>query len=1392
MLSVTRFDIKTGKQIQESLEGRQQPAIKQVEQAYLEHWLGIKEIDAQFFVAKFYESINDSDRLRLETEGRVLVFSSGSDGYFTDPITAQLMTQGNETVTPIYANDRNSPHNSVAYGGLIASDGVASTTISSARILIIDDERRTHGDAPLRDRNGKAVSAQQLEALYDKMGDGTMLVSEGTIQTLQTAEELEKIASKAAEKSGVSSDISALAQELSQADEAIAAAERQERALARRSVVQFRAASPDLPGIAKGTMASSRWCDLLGVDAIISSNDIKGDDGRLAAPGMKEVSNFWINRKSTGQYGQQSVGPQVKYTIPEATRLEINPKVQMQAEELAQVTEDFAALSQRYVEHKERDRSRPYRDLEEGTVQATRPDWLYDTLSADKYGQLTGQAKVADGLYRYVRGEWIRLATNGTSVPSAMAQHHSQLKPWEVCNKDLPHGAIVAYYRSPFPNVGAAAIAINNTEVIREQDREAFSKHGVAYLPPWTAKNIAITDFDGDMNGFFVGYQATVQDLPQQIRAELASAQALPLEQQYESGRVLLERMIHQMEQGQEYRITPDEYPMAVKEFIQQNAPNLRPPEIAKQQKERHSWNEEESHSAATWRAWGITADNPTGKVANAGMSLQSLALEIQYIPADKKEALLKQVSGHCAKLLKRVDVGEVTIPDDDWLSSQNFSSFYREQIEEISESGSQLSKYENPDQRREFVDIHLQIASNLFSEVANGPNAVNLQTAVDMAKSAKGIDEELHKFVVALQYKPDILRKNKNNPEVYVGGKEMPTNTEEPVAWGVQHVNASYSDAQLEERLHQEFQAVFPKATTKQQEWQTKAIIQNYNGLMAKAVKGKARLQQRRPEDRKPTLEISLSDGRQLTLHNIKDEQGTLPIWRAEGTQPDWIIRVSKDGRVKSATERFPAALSFVDGEGIARTQQVGYVSQTSALEHGLDQRLQQPGKTLSVSAPKVTSQVPWAQQNDTDMLFEEANRYIESAIAPPAGKDFAAHRQEMATSLWRQHSGRHIVMKQFPDVLGDRLRQVPEIQIGRLQVSSAVGQQLIEQNPHTVRFGKEAFLTKSGEEVVLPSASVMKSDGQPLLVGAVAARSVALPEGATYMAAFSKNEKSDLVIDMQVMDFPAIIQTSAEVAAMHQGRRHLTFDFEPHADYGIREGDIVVAQADQGGEQVALRVGGQHLIDDQLALKHSHRWSEVEKAPPEKLMVQLSTARSEGKALWGMNVELLGTYQQGQITPFQIGEQAQQISKTVPLGRLVEQPSNHQTVFTAPETSQQSQPNQSPEKISPSRLLWDKYSSQNSGVLAGVAAGNPAIQRALDQAMAKQAIQDGHSAREIEEAIAQHSPIAQQSGQPETYAKATVEQAASSLPKKHSQVQSKSRAVTRRIKSKDNGLGY
>ena len=54
------------------------------------------------------------------------------------------------------------------------------------------------------------------------------------------------------------------------------------------------------------------------------------------------------------------------------------------------------------------------------------------------------------------------------------------------------------------------------------------------------------------------------------------------------------------------------------------------------------------------------------------------------------------------------------------------------------------------------------------------------------------------------------------------------------------------------------------------------------------------------------------------------------------------------------------------------------------------------------------------------------------------------------MAIALWRQSKGgRKLVMQEYPDVLRDRLAKVPEITVGRLQISSEQAQRLVANNP-------------------------------------------------------------------------------------------------------------------------------------------------------------------------------------------------------------------------------------------------------------------------------------------------------------------------------------------------------
>ena len=1121
MLQVSRFDIRTGLALHETIEGMEQPKVKQIEHSYLEHWLQENSLSAQFHTGKFYDGVNDADRLRLEEEGKVLVFTNGKDGYFTDPDTAQLMTTGDpdRRISPIYAGDRNSPHNFVAYGSLVASDGISSSTSSFVRLLVIDDERRTHGDAPLIDMQGKPIVGKQLEKLYDKMGDGTMLVPPAVMRELMTPEECDEITARVFEKAGISNNITTLAQDISQTAEASQLAERLIDGRANRMVSQFRAATPALPGMIKGTVGSSRWCERLGVDAIISSNDIKGDDGRLSSPGIKTIPTFWINRKSDGRYGEQTVGPQVKGCIPEATLHEFNPRIKVQAEELAAVAADPTRLSQYYVQQKERQRERiaDSAEFEDGPQQSARPDWLYEALKADEYGQLSGLSKVNRALDRYVKDEWLDNAVNGVTVPSAMAQHHSQLKPWEVCNKDLEHGAIVAYYRSPFPNVGAAAIAINNTEVIREQDREAFSKQGVAYLNPWTAKNIAITDFDRDANGYFVGYQATVPDLPQQIRQQLASVETLPSAQQYEAWRSLSEKMVQQMEQGKEQRIAPADYPLAVKDFIERNAPDVKPPEITKQKKVKHPWEEAESHSAATWRAFATTADNPTGKVANAGMTLQSFALEMQYAPEPQKQSLLLQISDH---LSKRIREGKLAIPDDEKLQAKGFPAYrFEEKIKLIALARPQLAAIKSHQERQQFIDKALKFASKLLSDIVNGPNAANLQAAVDTAKSAVPIDDGIHSFVKALGYKEHELRKHQRDPDNYTGQKTLATNTHEPIGWGVEAVNQLYEGvqaAQLPELRNEAYKNILPKTCTPQQQKRAQEITRTYNSLIDTWRVAKDRLRERRPEDQQPTLTVMTPGGKQLTIQNLQDPSGYLPIWRAAGIQPDWKIHLRDNKQNEPGETEFSAHLSFPGQDGTLKTELLGYLSPASIDEHGpaIDAGIQADGQELTLSSPHVQIQAPFAQQNDVDEMIARATEYLQAAVAQIEPES----RADFASAFWRDSYGMGITLKQFTEEVCDRLQTIPEIKLTGIQYKeNQVGQ--IPAGEYTVRFSELTYTNKVGVTKTTPSISFVTEDGNTQHFGTVDARSTHLPIGTTVTAHIAI-EETGKTAKMQVIE--------------------------------------------------------------------------------------------------------------------------------------------------------------------------------------------------------------------------------------------------------------------------------
>lgn len=106
--------------------------------------------------------------------------------------------------------------------------------------------------------------------------------------------------------------------------------------------------------------------------------------------------------------------------------------------------------------------------------------------------------------------------------------------------------------------------------------------------------------------------------------------------------------------------LKPGKFPIAGAEFIKANAPEHKPPQILKRKKVKHAWDtEQESHSQAAWRAWGITATNPISLVANSSMVLQSLILEIRYTTDERKDDLFHEICPHYETLVERMNMGD-------------------------------------------------------------------------------------------------------------------------------------------------------------------------------------------------------------------------------------------------------------------------------------------------------------------------------------------------------------------------------------------------------------------------------------------------------------------------------------------------------------------------------------------------------------------------------------------------------------------------------------------------------------------------------------------------------------------------------------------------------------
>jgi hypothetical protein len=1136
VLSFTQYDAKLLRPIDATA--------KELNHTLLEHFIEVErqrvgDWETRYATAQIYAGVTAADISAFRSLGLELVLANGKWAYFTDAQTAALVRQ-----QVARSSD------AIAYGSLFLSNANASTVQSQARILVLDDAA-TVQDAiaqlpQIRQALGNPISETEFVQIHQKLGDCYNLVSSNLAHAV--AYSLKQKQPKDPE----------------------------------RSPFQFRAGSPDMPGVIKGTCRVSAWCDRLQVDAILSLSSFKatqqlnGEKPQLV--GIQTVSNFFFANKSYAATTQQKRGLQPALVTPEATQQEVLPQLVEKAIAVAQIQSNSQSATAYYLGMAER-RQQQQLELDESdseeaddseTFEASYVDTIAEILKADPFQQMQGHPKVIDAIAKVLHHEWMDAVTVGVYSPSAIAQPHADLNPWECCFRELPHGALVALYRAPLGNVAAIGTFINNIEQLRESDLEAFRQQGVVYLNPWSAANVLITDFDGDRNAIVPGYVAvspgaTVYSLQAQLQDVLDSGTA------YEAAQSLFHTAIQNSA-----TFIPTESPIFVAEVLDKNRPEVRPIAVNKEPKIDRQGTIEECAIHA--------ANNPTGIVANLGMKIDSLYWDIAYLAPEQLSAYLQQVCSHYAKILEWTEIPQpesyIAVLARDLQFSDSFATRMRDRIRQIVTEGRQILQL--PEQMRaQAAEPILQKVQTLLWDV-KAIIAMNLQRAVDSPKSAREVEWELQKFAAALgKYKENTLLNHRKDTDLYQplkaretseSARILSTSTVDPVARIAEQVNQHYREVVLIPRSRDSFLPLFPNQEQggfdQTQAFIARSWVEAYNTAIQRA----AIAQEQVKSEVGPSLIIQAISGRQLRLVNLTqcDPQGISPIWQAarQDATLAFQVRLNQDWQTKA---QFPYAASLLNSSQI-----VGFVSPESIQSNQTWLQQVHSGRTITIPTERIERCVFEPRMTATQAkaeITEAVQRITKQAEALDS-----SDRLMMAAALWHQ-GGQHLVIQAFHPELCQQL------QVLHHQTMTVVGLQH-PTNQHQERsFSNEplaiAVAVETNSESAISGRTVLQIEGKTL--GPFSADSYQLPvetQGearilleAPAVAKVTLPDQSTIKIS-QVQSHHFVNQTwNNEVVELGMKRRD-SLRQAPSEHKGSQWADLVLTMRDSNGQMQDLGV--------------------------------------------------------------------------------------------------------------------------------------------------------------------------------------------------------------------------
>lgn len=142
-------------------------------------------------------------------------------------------------------------------------------------------------------------------------------------------------------------------------------------------------------------------------------------------------------------------------------------------------------------------------------------------------------------------------------------------------------------------------------------------------------------------------------------------------------------------------------------------------------------------------------------------------------------------------------------------------------------------------------------------------------------------------------------------------------------------------------------------------------------------------------------------------------------------------------------------------------------------------------------------------------------------------------------------------------------------------------------------------------------------------------------------------QNQKNPVNNDLNIvgkpisMQFPLIGNQEFPVdncldAMRGYGRTHTTRNFSLYNAYGVKEGDLAIATADN--RSVVIKVGKEYQLSTDLIKNPDYQkaWATAEKHSPDTLGKLFSKSLEEGKKVYAMEFEPLGDLVDGKIQPF------------------------------------------------------------------------------------------------------------------------------------------------------------